>query len=271
MDLSRPALGSSVMRRQAGTARPVELLRGRGAGMPPRDDPHRLNHPYRNGFSGRDVCKTSNNKHVSHHRSTDSNWLLRGPHPDGSSGEIDVVYLVEMMIHSDHGWDTIKEWEIQEESMPAAKKIMDLFGEDGQPLNLSDSPEDVHLLMGACHLGTYPSWIGYQTGPNDYRQGDEDVRQLPVTQRLFVPKIAQLEHWANTGVAVAGGHMGPSTVKRPFGVEIVNGAYKNAGKLRSIRNVGDPVGLVADKLGRAIANERREGGKATYNVHRQKD
>ena len=143
MDLSRPALGSSLtMRRQAGTARPVELLRRRGAGMPPRDDPDRLNHPYRNGFSGRDVCKTSNVKRISHHRSTDSNWLLRGPFPNkGSLEEINVVYLVEMMIHPDHGgWDTIKEWEIQEESMPTAKKIMDLFGEDGQPLDLSDSP-----------------------------------------------------------------------------------------------------------------------------------
>ena len=227
----------------------------------------RLNHPYRNGFSGRDVCKTSNGKHVSHHRSTDSNWLLRGPHPHGSSGEIDVVYLVEMMISA--GWDTIKEWEIQEESMPTAKKIMDLFGEDGQPLDLSDSPEDVHLLMGACHLGSYPwqygAGISYPTGPNDYRQGDEpDMRRVPMQNRLFVPKIAQLQHWAKTGVQVTG-HMGPTTLLRPFGVEIVNKqySYKNAGRLRSIRNVGDPVGLVADKLGRAIANERREGGEAT--------
>jgi len=264
MDLSRPTLGSSVMmRRQVGTARPVELLRRRGAGMPPRDDPDRLNHPYRTGFSGRDVCKTSNGKHVSHHRSTDSNWVLRGPFPDkGLLEEINVVYLVEMMINA--GWDTIKEWEIQEESMPTAKKIMDLFGEDGQPLDLSDSPEDVRLLVGNCHLGTYPAWTVSQTGPNDFRQGDEpDMRRVPVQDRLFVYNIAQLQWWANTGVKVAGGHMGPITVQRPFGVEIVAGAYKNAGRLRSIRNVGDPVGLVADKLGRAIANERREGGEAT--------
>ena len=93
MDLSRPALGRSMtMRRQVGTARPVELLRRRGAGMPPRDDPDRLNHPYRNGFSGRDVCKTSNGKRVSHHRSTDSNWLLRGPFPKTEQVPLPTLY-----------------------------------------------------------------------------------------------------------------------------------------------------------------------------------
>lgn len=121
------------------------------------------------------------------------------------------------------GWDAVKTKVIKEEMMPTAMKIEDLKDWDGHPLDLSKP---------------------------DFRENDvdEDPEYASDPPTFNILSIAQLQEWNAAG--------------RPVPEGSHNAGSEQFYKKRSIKHPSDPLGLVADKLGRAIANERLENGQA---------
>ena len=76
---------------------------------------------------------------------------------------------------------------------------------------------------------------------------DEDYPSEPPT--FEIQTIAQLQEWDKAG--------------RPVPENSHNSGNETSHKHRDLKHPDDPLGLVADKLGRAIADERRENGSPT--------
>ena len=91
----------------------------------------RLNHPYRNAFSGR----STSNRSFHFHPATDSHWELTCTAPDGTSKSCDVPELVEWIIKE--GWAKARHFAVKEKMMPTAVRIGELRDCDGNPLDLS--------------------------------------------------------------------------------------------------------------------------------------
>ena len=114
---------------------------------------------------------------------------------------------------------------VKEKMMPTAMRIEELRDWDGNPLTL-DHPE-------------LQFW--------DYRENDMDPDYPSDPPKFDIMTIRKLQQWDLGGRELPrGSHNSGSDVPH---------------KHRNLKHPDDPLGLVADKLGRAIDNERRVGGK----------
>jgi len=163
--------------------------------------------PYKNAFSGRDVCQDSFN-----HQKGDMYWELTC-----QGAPITVIGLVEKMLVE--GWPAAKEWVVKEKSMPTGMRVCELKQWGGVPLDLSRPDEH----------------------ENDT---DDEFPSDPPTFRIM--SLAELSVWSTNG--------------RPVPEDSHNSGAQEMHKHRHIKHPDDPLGLVVDKLARAIADERREGG-----------
>jgi hypothetical protein len=115
---------------------------------------------------------------------------------------------------------------IKEKMMPTAMRIDSLRDVDGRPLDLD------------------PPGVPYC----DFRENDTDEDYPSDPDRFPIMTISELRRWHNAGKKLpTGSHNSGSDVPH---------------KYRNLKHPDDPLGLVADKLGRAIANERRVEGRA---------
>ena len=186
-----------------------------------------LNHPFRNAFSGRDLCREDS--------SADAQLSSGSKHKDDASWELTldgqettVVGVVDLMIEK--GWDAVSQQSIKEAKMPAAMKIAELKDWDGAPLNLSKPGDRRENDMD----------------PPDLREDEESWASDPPF--FTIMSIDELRAWHERGRPVPEG-------SHNSGSEVMH-------ESRQLKHPDDPLGLVADKLGRAIANERRnEEGK----------
>ena len=181
----------------------------------------RLHYPYRNAFSGRDTVRKKAG-------------ILHGGELGGrvhatdsywelkvDGNPVDVVSLVEMMIVE--GWDVVKKKSIEEPMIPGPRTIESLKDWDGAPLDLSKS--DIR--------------------ENDTSEAFPDYPSDP--ERFKVMSISELQEWDRQG--------------RPVPENSKNAGSEHIHQYRKLKHPDDPLGLVADKLGRAIANERHDIGE----------
>lgn len=115
---------------------------------------------------------------------------------------------------------------IKEKMMPTAMRIAELRDVDGNPLNL-DPPK-----QRFC----------------DYRENDMDEDYPSDPPKFDIMTITSLQQW--------------DVANRPLPPGSHNSGCDVPHKHRNLKHPDDPLGLVADKLGRAIADERRVGGRA---------
>lgn len=204
-----------------------------------------MHHPYRNAFSGR----TTSTNHFHFEAPSEVCWEITCINaPSGGQQLVDVVTLVEWMIK--YGWQKTKTCEvhtcasivtaaelrcglccprrlyIKEKSMPIAMRIEELRDVDGNPLNL-DPPK-----QRFC----------------DFRENDMDPDYPSDPPKFDIMSISSLKQWDSAG--------------RPLSPGSHNSGSEVPHKHRDLKHPDDQLGLVADKLGRAIANERRVGGRA---------
>jgi hypothetical protein len=196
---------------------------------------------YRNAFSGRNTSRRSFHAHKN-----DAAWKFQlrisGAEPvthlrmralGGKRRRVDVVSLVEAMV--EHGWEEVKTWEIKEVQMPDFMRIDQLHECHRRPP--AQKP-------GAVELRTLDLSVPDERENLDEAHGDGWESD---PQSFYIYSVAELQAWDQQG--------------RPL--DCTRGAPHNAGsgpyKHRHQKHPSDPLGLVADKLGRAIADERRAG------------
>eukprot|EP01047_Picozoa_sp_COSAG01_P025047 COSAG01_NODE_1567_length_9877_cov_8.690939_8_plen_522_part_00 len=206
----------------------------------PVPEPKRRHVPYLNAFAGRDTAKKKagllqGGELGSRQHQHDYHWNLR---VDGQP--TDVVALVEMMIET--SWEEVKTKIIREDKMRDIKIEELQLG--GVPLRLDvrDTREnDTSESMQAR---------GFETKDPD--TGDPYYSQ---PQRFTIMSIEDLQQWHRAGrpVQPTSGKWDP---RKPGIEDSQNAGSAALHQHRNLKHPQDPIGLVADKLGRAIANQR---------------
>lgn len=234
-------------------------------------DGHKGGGGYYNTFSGRDTSKSSWHSHT-----IDACWKFEikvpgspAPQdyveygsPEKKKHRIDIMSLVELFCEL--GWEACKNYEIKEAMMPAFVRFCDLQtfvmtsqetrGGSLQNLDLEqadfrqnliakfgngwESDPETFTIMAISELA---KWVKLGTDAEKLDAQGEALRLDPADDTMKAKEaFSDPLEWTKAGPHNAGSE-----------------AYN----MRHIKNPGDCFGLVADKLGRAIANERMSDGK----------
>ena len=193
----------------------------------PMEEP--LNIPYRNAFAGRDVCGDSCR---TNHNDSDARWRLT------CNGEsITVIGMLEKMI-GEGGWGE-GDWE----DIGACP-----VGGWDEIVNWEVHEASMPRAMSIGEL-TQHGGDPLDLSQPDWRENDNDEEYPSDPVTFTIMSLQQLAEWTHNG--------------RPLPAGSHNSGEDEMHTERSITHPDDPLGLVADKLGRAIANERRSpDGKA---------